>query len=253
MGKLDDVVCLVTGAAQGMGRGMVLRMAREGARMAVNDVSDDDRLKIVVEEMGGFSAPADIADPAAVRRMVSNVEATLGPIEVLVCNAARMTMSPFLEQPPEQWWAQIDVNLTGHMDVIAGVLPGMRRLGRGRIVIISSLWGPTGWENASGYAAAKSALISLGRALGRELAPEHIYVTVVAPGITDTPQLQVDADDAGVTLEEVHAIYAKNIPAGRIGTPDDIARTVVFLSTESARAYVGQTINPNGGEVRSSM
>lgn len=253
MGNLDGMVCLVTGAAQGMGRGMVLRMAREGARVAVNDVSDDDRLRGVVAEMEGFPAPADIADPAAVRRMVSDVEAGLGPIEVLVCNAARMTMMPFLEEPPEQWWEQIDVNLTGHMDVIAAVLPGMRRLGRGRIVIISSLWGPTGWENASGYTATKSGLISLGRALGRELAPEGIYVTVVAPGITDTPQLQVDADDAGVTLEEIHAMYAKNIPAGRIGTPDDIARTVVFLSTESARAYVGQTIQPNGGEVRSSM
>lgn len=253
MGKLDGMVCLVTGAAQGMGRGMVLRMAREGARVAVNDVSEDARLRGVVDEMGGFPAPADIADPVAVRRMVSEVEAALGPIEVLVCNAARMTMMPFLEEPPEQWWEQIDVNLTGHMDVIAAVLPGMRHLGRGRIVIISSLWGPTGWENASGYTATKSALISLGRALGRELAPEGIYVTVIAPGITDTPQLQVDADDAGVSLQEIHAFYAKNIPAGRIGTPDDIARTVVFLSTESARAFVGQTIQPNGGEVRSSM
>jgi len=76
---------------------------------------------------------------------------------------------------------------------------------------------------------------------------------VIAPGITDTPQLQVDADDAGVSLEEIHAFYAKSIPAGRIGTPDDIARAVVFLSTESARAFVGQTIQPNGGEVRASM
>jgi NAD(P)-dependent dehydrogenase (short-subunit alcohol dehydrogenase family) len=253
MGKLDGMVCLVTGAAQGMGRGMVIRMASEGARVAVNDVSDDDRLKGVVAEMGGFPAPADIADPVAVRRMVGDVEAALGPIEVLVCNAARMTMMPFLEEPPEQWWEQVDVNLTGHMDVIAAVLPGMRRLGRGRVVIISSLWGPTGWENASGYTATKSGLISLGRALGRELAPEGIYVTIIAPGITDTPQLQVDADDAGVTLEEIHAFYAKNIPAGRIAVPDDIARVVVFLSTESARAFVGQTIQPNGGEVRASM
>jgi NAD(P)-dependent dehydrogenase (short-subunit alcohol dehydrogenase family) len=75
-------------------------------------------------------------------------------------------------------------------------------------------------------------------------------VSVIAPGIIDTPQLQVDADDAGVTLEEMHAIYARNIPAGRIGAPDDIAKTVVFLATESARAYVGQTLHPNGGEVR---
>jgi NAD(P)-dependent dehydrogenase (short-subunit alcohol dehydrogenase family) len=253
MGTLDGIVCLVTGAAQGIGKGIVVRMAREGARVAVNARLDDHRLKSVVDLMGGYPAPADIADPEAIGRMVKDIEQALGPIEVLVCNAARMTMMPFLDQSPEQWWEQVDINLTGHMDVIAAVLPGMRRLGRGRIVLISSLWGPTGWKNATGYTAAKSALISLGRALGRELAPENIYVTVVAPGIIDTPQLQVDADDAGVTLEEMHALYAKNIPAGRIGTPDDIARTVVFLSTEVARAYVGQTIQPNGGEVRASM
>jgi NAD(P)-dependent dehydrogenase (short-subunit alcohol dehydrogenase family) len=253
MGKLDGIVCLVTGAAQGIGKGVAVRLAHEGARVAVNARIDDGRLKSVVGQMGGFPAPADIADPAAVRRMVAEVEASLGPIEVLVCNAARMTMMPFLEQGADQWWEQVHINLTGHMDVIAAVLPGMRRLGRGRIVLFSSLWGPIGWENASGYAASKSALISLGRALGRELAPERIYVTVVAPGIIDTPQLQVDADDAGVTLEEMHRIYAKNIPIGRIGTPDDVARAVVFLSTESARAYAGQTIHPNGGEIRGSM
>jgi NAD(P)-dependent dehydrogenase (short-subunit alcohol dehydrogenase family) len=253
MGKLEGVVCLVTGAAQGIGRGIVRRMANEGARVAVNARLDDDRLRGVVGEMGGFPAPADIASWDAVAAMVPAVERGVGPIEVLVCNAARMTMKAFLEQEPEEWWEQIHINLTGHMNVIAAVLPGMRRLGRGRIILISSLWGPTGWENASGYAATKSALISLGRSLGRELAPQNIYVTMVAPGIIDTPQLQVDADDAGVSLQEMHAIYAKNIPAGRIGTPDDIARAVVFLSTETARAYAGQTINPNGGELRASM
>lgn len=253
MGKLAGVVCLVTGAAQGIGKGIVMRMAEEGARVAVNARVDDERLKSVVGEMGGFPAPADIADPDQVRQMVGDVESALGSIEVLVCNAARMSMKPFLEQDPDQWWEQVNINLTGHMDVVSAVLPGMRKLGRGRIILFSSLWGPIGWENASGYAASKSALISLGRSLGRELAPDNIYVTIVAPGIIDTPQLQVDADDAGVSLQEMHRIYAKNIPAGRIGTPDDVARTVVFLSTETARAYVGQTFHPNGGEIRGSM
>ena len=253
MGMLESRVCLVTGAAQGIGKGIADRMAHEGARVAVNARVNDDRLKAVVSETGGCAAPADIADPSAVRRMVAAVEADLGPIEALVCNAARMTMRPFLEQDPEEWWEQVHINLTGHMDVITAVLPGMRRLGRGWIVLISSLWGPIGWENASGYAATKSALISLGRSLGRELAPEGIYVSVVAPGIIDTPQLQVDADDAGISLEEMHKIYAKGIPAGRIGTPADIAAAVVFLCTDSAAAFVGQTLHPNGGEVRCSM
>ena len=114
MGKLDGMVCLVTGAAQGIGKGIVIRMAEEGARVAVNARLDDERLKGVVGQMGGFAAPADIANPVReVRRMVSEVEAALGPIEVLVCNAARMTMKPFLEQDPDEWWEQVNINLTG--------------------------------------------------------------------------------------------------------------------------------------------
>lgn len=253
MGRLNGTVCLVTGAAQGMGEAIVTRLAHERASVAVNARVDDDRLKRVVGATGGLPAPADIADSSAIDRMVSEVERKLGPIEVLVCNAARMTMKPFLEQPADEWWEQVHINLTGHMNLIAAVLPGMRRLGRGRIVIIASTWGITGWENASGYCATKSALISLGRALGPELLGAHIYVSIVAPGITDTPQLLVDAADAGISVDEMRAIYAKNVPRGRIGTPDDIARTVVFLSTDAARAYAGQTISPNGGELRASM
>ena len=246
-------VCLVTGAAQGIGAATVARLVKEGGRVAVNGRLDDDRLAAVVRATGGLSAPGDIADPAAVRRMVGDIERQLGSIEVLVCNAARMTMKPFLEQEPEEWWEQIRINLSGHLDLISAVLPGMRRLGRGRIVIIASLWGVTGWENATGYAASKSALIALTRSLGRELAPEGIYVTAVAPGIIDTPQLQVDADDAGLSLDEMRRVYARQIPAGRIGRPDDIAGTIAFLSTGGARAFAGQLLQPNGGELRATL
>lgn len=250
MARLQGTVCLVTGAAQGIGAAIVVRLVEEGARVAINARLDDARLTAVVRTTGGLPAPADIAEPAAVRRMIERVEGQLGPVEVLVCNAARMTMQPFLEQDPAQWWEQVQINLTGHMDLIAAVLPGMRRLGRGRVVIIASLWGVIGWENATGYAASKSGLIALAKSLGRELVSEQIYVTAVAPGIIDTPQLQVDADDAGLSLDQMRAVYAKNVPLGRIGAPDDIAQTVAFLATDSARAYAGQLLQPNGGELR---
>jgi NAD(P)-dependent dehydrogenase (short-subunit alcohol dehydrogenase family) len=253
MGRLSGTTCLVTGAAQGIGAAIVARLVGEGARVAINARVDDDRLARVVQATGGMSAPADIADPEAVRTMIQEVERRLGPIEVLVCNAARMTMKPFLEQEPGEWWEQVHINLSGHLDVISTVLPGMRRQGRGRIVIIASMWGITGWENATGYSASKSALIALTRSLGRELAPEQIYVTAVAPGIIDTPQLQVDADDAKISLDEMRMVYARNIPAGRIGSPDDVARTVAFLSTGAARAFAGQLIQPNGGELRATL
>jgi 2-hydroxycyclohexanecarboxyl-CoA dehydrogenase len=253
MGRLSGTTCLVTGAAQGIGAAIAARLVGEGARVAINARVDDERLARLVHATGGMPAPADIADPEAVRKMVRHVEQQLGPIEVLVCNAARMTMKPFLEQEPGEWWEQVRINLSGHLDVISTVLPGMRRQGRGRIVIIASMWGITGWENATGYSASKSALIALMRSLGRELAPEQIYVTAVAPGIIDTPQLQVDADDARISLDEMRRVYARNIPAGRIGSPDDVARTVAFLSTSAARAFAGQIFQPNGGELRATF
>jgi NAD(P)-dependent dehydrogenase (short-subunit alcohol dehydrogenase family) len=252
MGRLDGVPALVTGAAQGIGRAAAVRLAQEGARIAVNARLDDERLAAAVAAAGGIPAPADLADPAAVHAMLEAVEARLGPIEVLVANAARMSMSPYLEASPEAWWQQLDVNLTGHMRVIAGLLPGMRHRGRGRIVIVSSYWGLIGWPNATGYASSKSALIALGRSLARELAPDGIHVSIVAPGVIDTPQLEVDARDAGKPLAEMHAIYAEGIPAGRIGTAEEVAATIAFLAADRSGAYDGQVLHPNGGELRCS-
>jgi len=255
VGTLDGVITLVTGAAQGIGKATAVRLAQDGARVAVNARVDDERLAFAVAEagQGAVAAPCDIIDWPASQAMVEKVQDELGPIEVLVANAARMSMKPFLEQAPEEWWQQVDVNLTGHLGVISAVLPGMRKLGRGRIVIVSSYWGVIGWENATGYGCTKSGLIALTRSLGRELAPEGIYVSAVAPGVIDTPQLEVDARDAGLPLKEMHAIYAKGIPAGRIGTAEEVAATISFLATETAAAYVGQTLHPNGGEIRCSM
>ena len=255
MGAHDGTVALVTGAAQGIGRATAIRLAKDGARVAVNARVDDERLASALDATGELSiaAPCDISDWGATAEMVRDVERQIGPVEVLVANAARMTMKPFLEQDPDEWWEQVNVNLTGHLGVITAVLPGMRRLGRGRIVIVSSYWGVTGWENATGYGCTKSGLIALTRALGRELAPEGIYVSAVAPGVIDTPQLEVDAKDAGLPLKEMHAIYAKGIPAGRIGLADEVAASISFLSRPTAAAYAGQTLHPNGGEIRCSM
>jgi NAD(P)-dependent dehydrogenase (short-subunit alcohol dehydrogenase family) len=252
MGTLDDVPALVTGAAQGIGRAASVRLAREGARVAVNARVADARLADTVAASGGFPVVADLAEPDQVRRMVEDAEAGVGPIEVLVANAARMSMSPYLEADLDAWWQQLDVNLTGHMHAIAAVLPGMRRLGRGRIVIVTSYWGIIGWPNATGYASSKSALIALGRSLARELAPDGIGVSMVAPGVIDTPQLEVDARDASKPLAEMHAIYAEGIPAGRIGTADEVAATIAFLAADTTGAWSGCVLHPNGGEIRCS-
>jgi NAD(P)-dependent dehydrogenase (short-subunit alcohol dehydrogenase family) len=248
--RLEGKIALVSGAGQGLGRAIALRLAAEGARVAVNDREASARVDEVVSETGGVAAIADVSNPRSVAEMVGGVEQALGDIDVLVANHAYMSMGPFVEHEPDDWWRNIDVNLSGTFFLVRAVLPGMRRRGRGRIVIIASEFGVVGWANATAYAASKTGLISLTKTLGRELAPEGILVNAIAPGIMDTPQLDVDAADAGVSPEEIRRRYAADSPIGRIGRPEEIAAVVAFLAGDGAGAFVGQILQPNGGTNR---
>ncbi len=214
--------------------------------MIVNDRVPSAALAELAEEIGGVAAPADVSDAAAVSRMLAEV----GDVQVLVANHAYMAMGPFEQHDLADWWRIIDTNLGGTFHLVQAVLPGMRRFGGGRIVVISSEWGVTGWPAASAYAASKAGLISLVKTLGRELAPEGILVNAVAPGVTDTPQLEIDARDAGVPLSEMHQRYAEHIPLGRIGRPDEIAAAVALLCDFDMGAMTGQTVQVNGGSTR---
>ena len=247
---LEGTVALVTGAAQGIGRATALRLAADGATVVANDREPSPELDEVGRACGGVAAAADVSDHEAVQEMVARVEAGVGPVGLLVANAAYMSMGRFLEQDEAEWWRHIDTNLSGTFYLVRSVLPGMRRLSGGRIVIISSEWGVIGWPNATAYAASKAGLISLGKTLGRELAPENIITNVVAPGVIDTPQLENDARDAGVSAEEIKARYAAETPLGRVGRPEEVAATVAFLAREGSAALVGQIVQPNGGTTR---
>jgi NAD(P)-dependent dehydrogenase (short-subunit alcohol dehydrogenase family) len=247
---LEGTVALVTGAAQGIGRATALRLAADGATVVANDREPSERLDEVASICGGVPVVADVSDPAAVEEMVAGVESDAGSIGLLVANAAYMSMDPFLEHEEADWWRQVETNLSGTFYLVRSVLPGMRRLGGGRIVIVSSEWGVTGWPNATAYAASKAGLISFGKTLGRELAPENIITNMISPGIVDTPQLEVDAEDAGVSREEIKSRYAAGIPVGRVGRPEDIASTVAFLARGGSAALVGQVVQPNGGTTR---
>jgi NAD(P)-dependent dehydrogenase (short-subunit alcohol dehydrogenase family) len=243
-------VALITGAAQGLGHATALRLAADGFTVAVNDLTDDGRLTDLAERTGGLAFVADISDPVAGPAMVRAIADRLGPVEVLVANAAAMSMSPFLESKPDEWWRQIDVNLTGHFRIIQAVIPGMRALRDGRIVIVSSGWGVIGHPNATAYAASKAGLIALTKGLGRELGPQGILTNAIAPSFIDTEQLQVDADDAGLTLDEMRRVYSELIPVRRLASPDDIAAAVAFLAGPGSSAIVGQILQPNGGVTR---
>jgi len=247
---LAGTVALVTGAAQGIGRATALRLAADGAAVVVNDREPSPELDEVAKACGGVTAVADVSDPGAVEEMVVRIRNSVGPIHLLVANAAYMSMGSFLEQDEADWWRQVETNLSGTYYLVRSVLPGMRRLAGGRIVIISSEWGVIGWSNATAYSASKAGLIAFGKTLGRELAPENIITNVIAPGVIDTPQLENDARDAGVSSEEIRARYAAETPLGRIGRPEDIAATVAFFAREGSAALVGQILQPNGGTTR---
>src|SRR5215218_5846605 len=171
---LEGNVALVTGAAQGIGRATALRLATDGAAVAANDREPSEALEEIAASCGGVAAAADVSDPVAVAEMVARIEETLGPVGVLVSNAAYMSMGSFTGQDEADWWRQVDTNLSATFYLVREVLPGMRRLGRGRIVFVSSEWGVVGWPNATAYAASKAGLISLSKIFRRELATENI-------------------------------------------------------------------------------
>lgn len=247
---LAGSLALVTGATQGIGRAIARRLAADGATVAVNDVDRRPAMDELVAELQGFAAPADVASREQLQRMITELADVAGPVTTLVCNAAYMSMAPFLEHDPGDWWRIIDTNLTGTFHLVQAVLPGMREAGHGRIVIVSSYWGVIGWPAATAYAASKAGLISLVKTLGRELAPEGIVVNGIAPGVTATPQLAVDAQAAGVDVAEVSRRYARSVPLGRIGQPEEIAAAVSFLASPAIGAMVGQILQVNGGEIR---
>lgn len=250
--RLQGKVALVTGAGQGIGRAIAVRLAQEGARVAVNGRNAHPKIEAVARETRGMAVVADIRDSIQVERMAQDVADQLGPIDILVANAAYMTMKPFLEHDALDWWKQLDVNLTGHLGCIQAVVPAMRRRGGGNIVIIGSIFGVEGWKNATAYAASKSGLSALAESLAEELRPDNINVAIVHPGVIDTPQLQVDADDLNLSLEDVKARYARDIPMGRIGNPREVAATVAFLAAEGGPIFSGRSLQVNGGQNRCS-
>ena len=248
--SLTGRVALVTGAAQGMGASHARRLATDGAHVVVNDRVASTALDAVAAEVGGTAAAADMSDPEAVAGLVRDVRDRQGRLDVVVANHAYMTMGRLLDHDPDDWWRVVDTNLSGTFHLIREAVPLMRANGAGRVVVIASEWGVTGWPEATAYAASKAGLISLVKTLGRELAPEGIIVNGIAPGVTDTPQLQVDADAAGVSLAEIHRRYAAGIPVGRIGRPEEISAAVSLLCDFRLSSMIGQIVQVNGGTTR---
>ena len=236
---------LVTGSSRGIGRAIALRLSREGWAVCVNyfqrrEAGEDVARQIRAAGGDAIAYGADVADADAVSAMVRDAEARLGPVELLVSNAGVAGQSLFQDISDEMWNRYLAVNLGGARNAIRAVLPHMLHEKRGCILTISSIWGLRGASCESAYACTKAALIALTRSLALELAPSHIRVNCIAPGVINTDMVQV----LGVeTLREL----AAETPLGRLGTAEDIAHAAAFLASDAAGFITGQVLTADGG------
>jgi 3-oxoacyl-[acyl-carrier protein] reductase len=273
MGTLDGMVAMVTGAAsrRGIGRGMVMALAEAGADIVVTDIgrrslvaraesSDWRGLDSVVEEVTGLGRRAiglelDVRKETEVRSVVDEALRRLGRIDIVVNNAAapqEPSVKAGWEITEEDWNAQFAVNLTGAFLVCRNVIPHMVERGSGSIINMSSVAGKRPLPRRPAYNASKHGIIGLTRSLASDLAAHGVTANAICPGIIDTdrghareqPMQRVDAMGRPVSTEE----WARNeVPAGRRGTPDDIANLAVFLASPASRYLTGQAINVDGG------
>ena len=247
-GELAGRTALVTGAGQGLGHAIALELAAAGARVAACDRASCAGLSELERDCDALPVVFDAADPDAVRRGAAAAEQSLqAPVDILVVNHAVLTKSSFLDHPPEQWWRDVEINLSAAFRLARAVIPGMKARRWGRVVMVSSCWGVTGEPGTTAYSASKAGLISLVRSLALECAPHAVSVNAIAPGTIDTPQLLIDAEQMGVSLDEARAEFAQLTPIGRIAEPREIARTVVYLASPQSGAVIGQVLQPNGG------
>ena len=230
---------IVSGAGSGIGHAVTRRLLDEGYGVSAWDIA--------AGQLAGANDPRlmfsslDVRDKSAMDRAVADTVERFGRVAGLVTCAAVFKAKPFLELDESTWDATFAVNLKGTLLACQAVLPAMRRQGGGAIVMFASSLARSGAVHGAHYAATKGGVLGLARSLALEVATDNIRVNVVSPGLTDTPQPRGNMSD-----QEIRA-KATQIPLGRIGTPDDMAETVMFLLSDDASFVTGQDIRVNGG------
>jgi acetoacetyl-CoA reductase len=235
-------VALVTGGSRGIGAAISVALKEAGYKVAANYAGNDEAANAFKAATGIPVYKWSVADYEACQAGIKQVEADLGPVEVLVNNAGITRDAMFHKMTPQQWREVIDTNLTGVFNMTHPVWTGMRDRKFGRIVTISSINGQKGQAGQANYSAAKAGDIGFTKALAQEGARAGITVNVIAPGYIGTEM--VKAIDEKVLNERI----IPQIPVGRLGTPEEIARTVVFLASDDAGFITGSTIAANGGQ-----
>jgi NAD(P)-dependent dehydrogenase (short-subunit alcohol dehydrogenase family) len=237
---------LVTGAATGLGFATAEAFGRAGARIALNDLTparvESAQARLAAQGIDCRGFPADVRDAAAVRRMVDEVGAALGPPAVLVANAGIYPNTPFLDLTEEEWDRVLDTNLKGTVLTCQAVARALIAAGRsGRIVTVSSGAATTAYYGWSHYCTSKAAVVMLTRAMALELGPHGIRVNAVLPGY-------IDVAEGGTHLAESYKAAARSAnPLGRPGDPADVARAILLLASPLADYVNGATLAVDGG------
>jgi 2-hydroxycyclohexanecarboxyl-CoA dehydrogenase len=243
-------VAMVTGGGSGLGQAIAVHLAREGRKVAVVDLNGEAADKVASElQADGASAlgvQADVSDPNAVTRTFNTVRDTLGPTEILVTSAAIAGFTPFDQITFEEWNRYLAVNLTGTFLCLQAALPDMAAAKWGRIVTISSAAGQKGAVGQGHYSASKGGVIALTKAVAQEYASRGITINTIPPFVIDSPMLREQQLAGKLPPAEV---LAKAIPAGRIGTGEDVAALCAFLCSDTSGYVTGQVIGVNGGAV----
>ncbi len=235
-------VALVTGGSRGIGAAISRALMAEGYQVAASYAGNDAAAQAFTQETGIRTFKWNVADYEACKAGVAQIEAEVGPVDVLVNNAGITRDAPFHRMTPQQWHEVIDTNLTGLFNMTHVVWGGMRDRKFGRVINISSINGQKGQFAQANYAAAKAGDIGFTKALAQEGARAGITVNVIAPGYINTEMM------AGIKPEVMKDVILPAIPVGRLGEPEEIARCVVFLASDAAGFITGATLSANGGQ-----
>lgn len=241
MFDLSGKGALVTGASGGIGAAIARTLHAHGASVALSGTRAE-RLDALAAELGERShvVPADLSDPAAVDELPAAAEEALGSLDILINNAGLTRDNLAMRMKDEEWQVVLDVNLTAAFRLSRAVLRGMMKSRWGRIISVTSVVGATGNPGQVNYAASKAGLTGMTKALAQEVASRNITVNCIAPGFIETAMTDALSD------AQKEAIMAR-IPAGRLGSADDVGVCALFLASDDAAYVTGQTIHVNGG------
>ena len=244
MTRLTDKITIVTGAAQGLGRGIAEKLASEGATVVVTDINEAGA-KQAADELGGNAVGlgCDVSSWESVEAMVTSVKERFGRIDVLVNNAGWDKAAPFLDLEQELWPKILGINLYGVLHTMKAVLPIMAEQGAGSVVNISSDAGRVGSSGEAVYSAAKGGVIAFTKSMAREMARKQVRVNVICPGPSDT---QLFAEFAGDN-QGLRDALTKAIPLRRLGQPSDVAGAVAYFASDDSVYVTGQTLSVSGG------